>query len=218
MRRLSLAAAGIVALVILAIAQIVLPGIAAQRLRDQLGKNGQVLSVSVHAFPAIELLWHHADRVVIRLGRYRTPTAALGDSLRQTGSVGALRVTATELDAGLLTLRNASLVKHGDQLTAGATVTESDLRAAVPVLQSVTPVASSGGQLVLRGTAGAFGINVTVDATVHAVNGALLVTPDVPLGGLGTITVFSNPHVRVESVSASPGAGGFSVYGTASVH
>ena len=96
-------------------------------------------------------------------------------------------------------------------------MTEADLRGAVPVLNSVTPVASSGGQLTLQGTASLFGITATVDATVRAVNGALVITPDVPLGGFATITVFSNPHVDVQSVGASPVAGGFLVHGTATV-
>jgi hypothetical protein len=212
---------GVVSLVVLLllVAQLVLPGIAAQRLRDQLARSGQVLSVSVHAFPAIELLWHHADRVTIRLGRYRTPVGKLASSLRQSGDVGSLRATATEVDAGLLRLHDATLVKSGDQLTASATVTEADLRAALPILQSVTPVPSVAGQLTLQGTATLFGISATVDATVRALNGQLVVSPDVPLGGFATLTVFSNPHVAVQSVGASPAsvAGAFSVHGTATV-
>jgi hypothetical protein len=40
----------------------------------------------------------------------------------------------------------------------------------------------------------------------------------VPLGGLATLTVFSNPRVAVRSVAASPVAGGFVVRGVALVH
>ena len=47
-----------------------LPGIAAQRLRDRLSRSGRVLEVKVEAFPAIELLWHQADRVVVRMASY----------------------------------------------------------------------------------------------------------------------------------------------------
>lgn len=205
-------------MVLLVVAQLVLPGIAAQRVRDQLARSGQVLSVQVHAFPAIELLWHHADRVVIRLGRYRTPAGKLGSSLSQSGDVGSLDATASEVETGLLALHGAHLAKRGDHLTAGATVTDADLRAALPILQSVTPVASTGGQLTLQGTASLFGVTATVQAVVHAVGGRLVVTPNVPLGGFATITVFSNPHVVVQSVGASPVAGGFSVRGTALVH
>jgi hypothetical protein len=215
MRRLvALTVVGLV-LVALVVAQLVLPGIAAQQLRDQLARSGQVLEVQVHAFPAIKLLWHHADSVVIRLARYRSGSAALGSKLDQTSDVGSLRASVGELDTGLLTLRNATLVKHGAQLSGSATVTEADLRAALPILQSVTPVASGDGQLTVQGTATLFGVTASVDATVRAQDGQLVVLPDVPFGGLATITVFSNPHLSVQSVAATPAPGGFSVRGTA---
>jgi len=212
-------AGGTVALVVivLGVGQLVLPGIAAQRLRDQLGRSGQVLSVRVSAFPAIELLWHHADTVVIRLGRYSTPSGSLSHSLGETVDAGSLRATATEVDSGLLRLRDATLVKHGDQLTGTATVSEADLRAALPILDSVTPVASSDGQLTLQGTATAFGVTATVDATVRAVNGQLVVNPDLPLLGAATLTLFDSPHVYVDGVAATPAPGGFGVHGTATL-
>jgi LmeA-like phospholipid-binding len=218
MRRLAALTAVAVVVLVFGVAQLVLPGIATQRLRDQLARSGQVLQVEVHAFPAIELLWHHADSVLIRLGRYRSDSAELGSKLGQSSSVGSLRASVGELDTGLLTLRDATLVKHGAQLSASATVTEADLRAALPILQSVTTVASAGGQLTLQGTATLFGVTASVDATVRAQDGQLVVTPDVPFGGLATISVFSDPHVAVEAISAAPAPGGFSVHGTAVLH
>ena len=94
MRRL--AAIGIVGLVVvlLGVAQLVLPGIAAQGVRDRLSGSGQVLSVSVHAFPAIELLWHHADSIDLRLGRYRAAPGRLADLLHQASGVGTLNASA----------------------------------------------------------------------------------------------------------------------------
>jgi hypothetical protein len=217
-RRLILAAVAGLIVAILVAAQIFLPAIATDRLRTQLQRSGQVLSVSVSAFPAIELLWHHADSVTIRLGRYRSPSAKIGSSLSQASDVGTLHASAVEVDAGLLRLHDASLVKRGDRLTGSAAVSEADLQSAIPLLQSVTPVASGGGQLVLRGTASAFGLAVSVDATVRALAGKLVVTPDVPLGGFATLTLFSHPGVHVDSVSATPVTGGFAVRGLATVH
>jgi hypothetical protein len=218
MRRLLGLGVAVLILLALIVAQLVLPGIAAQRLRDRLARDGQVISVTVHAFPAIELLWHHADRVTIRLGEYRTPAGKLGGSLHQAVDVGSLRATAHEVDVGLLKLHDALLVKQGSRLIGSATVSEADLRAALPILESVTPVASPAGQLVLQGTASLFGVTATVQAVVHAVAGKLVVSPNVPLGGLATITVFSNPHLAVRSVAASPLPGGFAVRGAALVH
>ena len=53
------------------------------------------------------------------------------------------------------------------------------------------------------------GITATVDATVGAANGRLVVAPDVPF--IGTFTLFSDPHVRIQGVGATPTPGGFAV-------
>lgn len=218
MRRIA-AVAGLVVivLVVLGVAQLVLPGIAAQRLRDRLSHSGRVLSVQVSAFPAIELLWHRADKVVIRMAGYRqSAPSKLGSTLDQVSDVGTLDASAQEFVDGLLVVHDASLTKRGDQLSASATVSEANLRSVLPILDSVTPVASSGGQLTLRGTASLFGLSATADATVGATDGALYVTPDVPL--LPRIRLFSSDHIAVEGVSATSAPGGFTVHATAIVH
>jgi hypothetical protein len=215
LRRLGVLGAAALLVVLLGVAQLVLPGIAAQRLRDRLSRSGRVLEVQVHAFPAIELLWHHADSVLVRMATYRATPSSLPSTLAQAGDVGTLHASAQLFQDGLLTLRNASLAKRGNGLTGAATVTQSDLRTALPILTSVTPVASGDGRLVLRGTATLFGLSATVDATVSAQNGKLVVTPDVPLGGLATVTVFSDSRIRVTGVSAAAVPGGFTVRGTA---
>lgn len=214
MRRLAaLGGLGVVLVALLA-AQLLLPGIAAQRLRNRLAGAGQVRSVSVAAFPAIELLWHHADSVTVRLGRYRSTSAGLGRLLDDARGVGTLQASAEVLSAGLLTLRDARLRKSGSELRGSAQITEADLRAALPVLSSVIPVASGGGRITLQGTATVLGITGTVDATVAPQNGALLVTPHVPFGALATLRVFSDPHIAIHGVSAERTASGFSVSAT----
>jgi hypothetical protein len=214
MRRIiAIATAGVVILV-LVVAQLVLPAIATDRLRDRLSKSGNVISVEVHAFPAIKLLWNHADRVVVRMGRYQSGAGALGDLLSQTSDVGSVDASAQEFSSGLLTVRDAALRKRGNELVGTALVTESDLRRAIPILQSVVPVESSDGRLTLRGTASLFGVTATVDATVSTSDGNLIVAPDVPFGGFATLTVFSDTHVEVQSVGASSAPGGFRVTAT----
>jgi hypothetical protein len=214
MRRIiAIATAGVVILV-LVVAQLVLPGVAADRLRDRLSKSGDVISVEVHAFPAIKLLWNHADRVAVRMGRYQSGAGALGDLLGQASDVGSLDASVQQLNSGLLTVRDAALRKRGNQLVGTALVTEADLRRSIPILQSVVPVQSPNGRLTLRGTASLFGVSATVDATVSASGGNLVVAPDVPFGGFATVTVFSNPHVQVQSVDATPAPGGFRVTAT----
>jgi hypothetical protein len=215
-RLIALGVVGVV-LLVLVIAQLVLPGIAANVLRDQLSKSGTVLSVSVRAFPAVELLWGQADSVIVRMGRYQAGASEIGNKLGRAADVGSLDVSAQVVQSGLLTVRDARLRKQGNELIGTAVVRQADLRAAVPFLDNVQPVASSEGQLILRGTASLLGLNASVDAVVAARNGALVVAPDVPFGGIATITLLDDPHVRVESVSAVVVPGGFRVVARALV-
>lgn len=204
-------------IVVLGVAQLVLPGIAAQRLRERLSRWGSVQRVAVSAFPAIELLWHHADHVVIRMRSYRTPPRTLTATLGQIADADSLEASAARLTTGLLTLRDVTLTKRGARLTATGAVTEADLRSAFPLLDSVEPVASGGGRLVLQGTASLLGVSATVDVTVAASHGALLAVPDVPFGALATITLFSNPAIAVQTVAASPTSSGFALRAVARV-
>ena len=214
MRRVAGLGLLLLVIVVLGVGQLVLPGIAAQRLRDRLAHSGQVLSVGVDAFPAIELLWHHADRVVVRLGRYHSSPQGLAALLNQAGNVDSLSASAAELNTGLLTLRDAALAKHGDRLTGSAQVTEADLHTALPILQSVTPVSPSGAGLTLQGTASLLGVTATVQATVSQQGGDLVVTPNLPLGGLATIRVFSDPRLEIQSIGAVQTGSGFRVTAT----
>src|SRR5436309_6238176 len=132
MRRIALIIAAAL-LLLLVVAQLALPGIAEQRLRDRLARSGKVLDVEVDAFPAIELLWHHADHVVVRMATYRSNARALSGTVGQVADVGSLDASARKLGAGLLTLRDAALRKRGNVLTGSASVTEADLQAAFPV-------------------------------------------------------------------------------------
>lgn len=209
MRRLTALAIGVAAIILLlVVAQLVLPGIAAQNLRDRLSHNGKVLSVSVSAFPAIELLWHQADKVVVRLERYHSTTGHLQSLLNQAADTETLDASANVLDTGLMTFHNAALHKRGNQLLGSATVTEADLRSALGgAIQGLQPVASGDGRLTFQGTV----LGVTADATLRAQDGALVVSPDIPLLNLITVNVFRDPHVYVEGVGASNGSNGFAV-------
>jgi len=216
-RRIAVLAAVGFVLLVLVVAQLVLPGIAARRVRDQFSKSGTVLDVKVSAFPAIKLLWHRADSVVVRMATYRAPVSELSNTLTETGDAGSVDASVQVLSVGPLALRDATMRKRGSSLTAAATVTQADLRSAVFFLQGVVPVTSADGSLTLRGTASFLGLTASVSATVAARDGALVVAPDVPFGGIATLTLFNDPHVYVESVSASGVPGGFRVSGRATV-
>jgi hypothetical protein len=210
MRRLAALAVLAVLLLVLVVGQFVLPRIAASMLRDRLAKAGQVISVDVSAFPAIELLWHDADTVTVRLASYRSSTGHLTSLLDQASGVGTLHASVGVLHAGLLTLHGASLSKQGNTLRGGATVTQSDLRAAIPLLQSVSFVSSSGGVLTLSGTVSVIGVTAAVPAVIRPAAGRLVVSIQVPFVN-PSFTVFADPRVRVEGVAGAATPGGLSL-------
>jgi hypothetical protein len=197
---------------LLGMAQFFLPRIAASRVRDRLARDGTVRSVEVHAFPAVELLWGKADSVEVRMADMnvdRTRTAELLSRTRDAGSVDVVIGTLTE---GPLVLHDVTVRKRGDALLGAASVRDSDLRSALPPGFDVQPVASGGGQLVLRASASLFGLGLAVDALVTAQNGALVAQPvGVPFGALATFTVFSDPRIAVRVVAARTAPGGFTL-------
>src|SRR5256885_14921748 len=104
MRRLIAAAIVLAVLVLLSVvAQLVLPGIAENRIRDRLAHDGRVESVHVSAFPAVKLLWGRADRVTVRMANVRAAVGRLGGLIRRTAD--ARRVDASPRALGVPTLR-----------------------------------------------------------------------------------------------------------------
>jgi hypothetical protein len=206
--RVAIAAAGGL-LALLVAGQLFLPRLAEHRLRDRLVRDGTVQRVEVHAFPAIELLWHHADRVVVRMGRARTGEGHLADRLAETRDTDRLDARVGELRLLTLRLHDTRLTKDGDALRGQSTVDDADLRAALPPGFTARPVASGGGSLVFEGTAELLGRRFSGEAVVGARDGRLLLTPNIPFGGFLTLTLFADPRVEVEGVGARRVPGGF---------
>ena len=196
----------------LAVAQLVLPGLAARRLRNQLARDGSVKAVTVRAFPAIKLLWGRADSVAVHFTELVATRSRTGDLLARANRTGELFVSADSLADGPLRLHQVVVSKHGRQLDGQASLADADLRAALPPGFAVRPVASGGGRLLLRAQANLLGVGIAVDALLGARDGALVIEPvGVPLASLATVTVFSDPHLSVQSVAAAPRPGGFTV-------
>lgn len=214
-RALLIASPMLLAIVVLVGSELLLPGMAEDRLRTDLGKSGTVQNVQVSATPALKLLFGKADRVTVRMAEVRAAgTRTLADLLEDTRPAERVDATVGAATVGPLRLRDITLRKRDGQLEGVATVTEDDL-AALPANVQVKPVeATPEGGLVFEVTAGLFGVQASARANLSVVAGDLIVKPeaDIPLlGDIATLSIFSDNRVIVESVGATEREGGFTM-------
>jgi LmeA-like phospholipid-binding len=200
--RLLLALVGGLALLFV-LAQVLLPRIAASRISSRVGRYGKVRSVSVSAWPALELLWGHADSVRVSASSLALSTAQLGGLLWEGRGASSLQVSADSVRLGTLTVSDASLAKHGSSLSAHALVSEADIKAALPPGFGVRLLRSESGEVEVQASGGLFGVGASVNAVAGASEGKLVAHPlGFLLEGL-RLTLFADPHVYVEGVGAS---------------
>jgi DUF2993 family protein len=191
-----------IALVVLALAQLLLPRIAASTISSRVSRYGKVRSVSVTAWPAIELLWGSADSVRVTAGSLALEPSQAAKLIAEAGGVGRMDVTAASVQLGSLALLDAKLSKRGARLSAAATVERAGVRAALPAGLSVRLLRSEGGRVEVQASGGLFGVGASVDAVALADHGRLVAHPlGFLLEGL-QLTLFSDPHVYVEGVGA----------------
>jgi len=197
---------GVVA--VLALGQLLLPHLAANRLRDRLGRYGSVASVSVAAFPAVELLWGDASSADVRTGRLRMSLAQASSLLWEARGVASLDLAADAVKVGPFALGRLTVAKRGANVHVGALVTESALRSALPGTLSVVPVGSSPDGVLLRARGNFLGGLRTVSVLVRASSGRLVAVP-VGLPGAAAslhLTLVALPHLYVTRVSLVPAA------------
>jgi hypothetical protein len=137
--------------------------------------------------------------------------------LHQAEGIGTLDIAIGVVHTGLLTLHDVSFVKHGNEMVGEANLDLADLRAALPIIKSLTPVKDSNGELTLRGTASLLGVQASVDAVVAARDGKLVVALNGLLGAFSTVTLYDDPEIYVQSVTAQSIAGGLRFITTGTV-
>lgn len=197
--------------VILVVAQLVLPGIASDRVREEVGRYGSVRTVNVHAAPAIALLWGDAQEITVTAGALRMSPEQLVRLEQKLSGVDRARLGAATLElvlssvlAGEVPLDAVLLAKDGNSLRASATVSPSAVSATLPAGLHVEGISAgpAGPELAVSGEA--FGVRIAGRAIVRANEGRLIVEPaGLPFGGFAAVTIFSDPRIYVESVSAS---------------
>jgi hypothetical protein len=200
--RLAIWLAGAVVLV-LALAQLLLPRIAAGVISSRIGRYGKVHSVSVSAWPAVKLLWGSVDSVRVRAGRLAMSPAQAAKLLWEGHTTASIDATAESVQLGSLRLSDATLQKRDSALSAQASTSEADVSAALPAGIGLKLLRSEGGQVEVQASGGLFGVGASVNAVAQASEGKLIAHP---LGFLVEglrLTLFSDPHVYVEGVGAS---------------
>jgi hypothetical protein len=205
----------VAAVLLLGLSQAILPRLALQRVRDQMKPYGTLQSVSVSAWPAIELLWGKADRASASAQRL-SMSAAQAMSLTWEGRgideadmhVGTLELEVPGLPRAVA-LRDVVSRKRGSWLASEATLTQADLEAATPSGIQVQPLASAPGTLKVRASGSLFGVPATVVALLVPREGKLIAEPiNIPFGQFVQLTLFSYPHVYLDGISATPSSAG----------
>lgn len=187
----------------LALAQLLLPRLAASMVSSRVGRYGTVQSVSVSAWPAEELLWGHVDSIHVKANSLALSPAQAASLLWEARGAASMDLSAASVRLGSLRLSDASLRKRGSALSAQALVSEADVKAALPAGFGVRLLRSEGGEVEVQATGALFGLGASVNAVAGASDGRLVAHPlGLLLEGL-QLTLFSNPHVYVESVGAS---------------
>lgn len=217
MRRALLAVAGILVVVLVA-AQLLLPGVAEDRVRSELNKQGTDAEVEIKALPAVKLLWGRADEVTIDVANLRTDEEggddgdSLSDLLAQTSKTKKLDVRVNVLEDKLLRVQDVRLTKDGDTLTAVVKLNKSDVDAALPAeLELVDREVPNG--LAVAGTTDVFGETLEAEANIYADDdGSLVLEPsDDLLGELVSVPIFEDERVAVDSISARNSGDGYVV-------
>jgi hypothetical protein len=192
-----------VLVVLLVVSQLLLPGLAAHTVRQRVGRYGPVLSAHVSAFPAVELLWGHASSASVRTGPLRMTRQQATDLLWSARGIDSVDVSSASLSVEPLSLDAVSVHKRGHDLRLLGTLTLAGLRASIPGVQAL----AGGGEGPLEVTVGGelFGISASVVAVVQVSEGRLVAAPrGLSLGGLTQFTLFSDPHLHVDSATFTP--------------
>jgi hypothetical protein len=205
-------ASALAVVLVLVLAQILLPLIAAQRVRDRLKPYGSVHSVSVHAVPALELLWEEAEKITVSAGQLRISPHDLVNLEQSLSGVTNAELTSPSLDlmvpalgAEGLQLQDVHLTKHGNALTARGSIAAAEVHATLPGGFQVQGLSAGSGQPEVGVSGEVLGVSISGHAVIRAKEGKIVAEPaGIPFASLATITLFSDPRIEIESVSAGP--------------
>ncbi len=211
--RRSILASCLAVLIVLVVAQFVLPAVAAKVVRESLEPPDRGVSVSVSSFPAVMLLFGHADSASVRIAEARQGgTGGLEKLLSRASHVGRLTSSVERMHLGPLQLTHVYLAKNGSELTTRATVSAAAIEHILPISLHLNAADVATGGMRLSLSTSILGRVESLGARVVARGGVLEIAPELPLFGFVNISLFNDPEVAVTSVSVQPLGSGTYVF------
>jgi hypothetical protein len=194
------------------VGQLVLPGIATERVQDRVERYGTVRAVHVHAVPAVQLLWGDAQEVSVKAGALRVSPTQLVELEQSLDGVGTAEMTSPQVSialssiaSGEVVLEHVRLIKRGNALTVTGVVHTPGMHLALPAGFEVDGLSAASGQPEASVSGGAFGVHVSGRGVLSAREGGLVVEPvGLPFAGFASVKIFSDPRVVIETLRASP--------------
>jgi hypothetical protein len=186
---------------LLGLSQVLLPSIAASRIRDSLQAHGEGVTVSVAAFPAVMLLFGHADRITVHV--HELHAGGRGDLIGLLGraaNVDRLDATIDKMYVVGFELDDVSLQKRGSTMSAQATVTRRAIAEVLPANIQLRGTPEGRQALRLTVQAKVFGHSLSAAALLGVSNGALQISPAIPVLDLLHVTAFSDPQVSLDAI------------------
>jgi hypothetical protein len=199
-------ALAVVIVVLLGAAQLVLPPLATDDVRDKLGRYGSVQSVAVSAWPALELLWRSADSLTVHAGTLSLTPSRSVQLLGEASGISRLTATIASLREGPLQLRSVRVRKQGASIQAEGVASAAAVGAALPGAD-VTLLTSEGGAIGISVAGSQFGRGGFLRARVRCLDGRLV------LEARGArLELFSDPRLDLLAVGYSRLAGGYRLW------
>ncbi|MDO8209816.1 hypothetical protein [Conexibacter sp. CPCC 206217] len=188
-------------MLLLVLAQLLLPRLAEREVTRQLGGDGEVTAAKVQALPAVELLWRHADRVSAHVRSYDARVGDIADDLYETRRVDELDVRIDRVRAADdVELNDVRVQKRDGVLEGSAVLDPQQLTGALPAGIEGRLVPQDDGAIVVD--ARIAGASVRLQVVVR--DGRVVARPDGLLGLVTAYPIFSDPRIEVDAISATP--------------
>jgi hypothetical protein len=159
-----------------------------------------VRSATVSAFPAIELLWGHAQSAKVTAGDLSMGTSEANDMLSKSRGVERLDMDAEGLRVGSITMHGVRMQKRGSALFIEGSAGSPDFQGILPAGVEVQPLGSVPGGVEVRVSGNLFGVEGSADALLSVQEGKLVAQPQgVPFAGFVKLTLFSDSALTLSN-------------------